>query len=153
MAAKKHPPEGAKKKASGFTAEERAAVKDLVQERKIVWGKNRADDDRAVLAKISQMPEPDRSLAERLHEIIQANAPTLSPRLWYGMPAYTKEGVVLCFFQPAHKFKARYGTLGFNNEAKLDEGAMWPTAFAVKELNATAEARVVALVKKAVGHA
>ncbi len=151
MAAKKPSTHGAKKPASGFTAEERAAVKDLVLERKIVWGKNRADDERVVLAKVSRMPEPDRSIAIRLHEIIKTSAPVLSPRLWYGMPAYTKEGTVLCFFQPAHKFKARYGTLGFNNEAKLDEGVMWPTAFAVKEVNSTVEARIVGLVRKAVG--
>jgi uncharacterized protein YdhG (YjbR/CyaY superfamily) len=151
MAAKRPSTHGAKNSASGFTAEERAAVKDLVIERKIVWGKNRADDERVVLAKVSQMPEPDRSIAKRLHEIVMTSAPVLSPRLWYGMPAYTKEGDVLCFFQPAHKFKARYGTLGFNNEAKLDEGAMWPTAFAVKEMNSTVEARVVGLVKRAVG--
>ena len=137
------------KTSEGFTAEERAAVRDTVLERKIVWGKNTADDERVVLAKISQMPEPDRFIAKRLHEIIEASAPTLGPRLWYGMPAYTKEGDVLCFFQPAHKFGARYGTLGFNDRAKLDEGAIWPTAFAVKELNPTVEAKVVALVTKA----
>lgn len=151
MPAKKHTTDGEKTPARGFTAEERAAAKETLQERKIVWGKNRADDERATLAKISQMPEPDRSIAKRLHELITTTAPNLSPRLWYGMPAYTKEGEVLCFFQPAHKFKARYGTLGFNNEAKLDEGSMWPTVYAVKELNAPVEASVVALVKKAVG--
>jgi uncharacterized protein YdhG (YjbR/CyaY superfamily) len=150
MAAKKHKTDRGKKSVSGFTAEERAAARDAVLERKIVWGRNRADDERLVLAKISEMPEPDRFIAKRLHEIVEASAPVLSPRLWYGMPAYAKEGEVLCFFQPAHKFKARYGTLGFNDVAMLDEGAMWPTAFAVKELNATVEARVVALVKKAV---
>jgi uncharacterized protein YdhG (YjbR/CyaY superfamily) len=151
MAAKKHTTDGEKTSARGFTAEERAAAKDALQERKIVWGKNRAGDERATLAKISQMPEPDGSIAKRLHELITMSAPKLSPRLWYGMPAYTKEGEVLCFFQPAHKFKARYGTLGFNDAAKLDEGSMWPTAYAVKELSAPVEARVVALVKKAVG--
>jgi uncharacterized protein YdhG (YjbR/CyaY superfamily) len=151
MAAKKPNTDGEKKSARGFTAEERAAAKDMLQERKIVWGKNKADDERVTLAKISQMPEPDRFMAKRLHEIITTSAPNLSPRLWYGMPAYTKEGEVLCFFQPAHKFKARYGTLGFNDEAMLDEGSIWPTAYAVKELNALVEARVVALVKKAVG--
>jgi len=151
MPAKKSAPDGAKGRERGFTAEERAAAKEALQERKIVWGKNRADDERAVVAKVSQMPEPDRSISKRLHEIIQATAPSLSPRLWYGMPAYTKEGEVLCFFQPAHKFGARYGTLGFNDKAMLDEGSIWPTAFAVKELNATTEARVVALVRKAVG--
>jgi uncharacterized protein YdhG (YjbR/CyaY superfamily) len=151
MAAKKQAADVSKKSRGGFTAEERAAARDTLQERKIVWGKNRADDERLTLAKISQMPEPDRFIAKRLHEIITTSAPGLSPRLWYGMPAYSKEGDVLCYFQPAHKFKARYGTLGFNNEAKLDEGSMWPTAFAVTELNSTVEARVVALVKKAVG--
>ena len=102
-----------------------------------------------MLAKISQMPEPDRAIGKRLHEVIQATAPTLSPRLWYGMPAYTKNGEVLCFFQPAHKFKARYGTLGFSDEATLDEGTMWPTVYALKVMNAPEEARVAALVKKA----
>jgi len=151
MAAKKSTADREKTSARGFTAEERAAARDTLQERKIAWGKNRADDDRATLAKISQMPEPDRAIARRLHEIITTSAPNLSPRLWYGMPAYTKEGDVLCFFQPAHKFKARYGTLGFNDKATLDEGSMWPTAYALKELNAPVEAKVVALVKKAVG--
>jgi uncharacterized protein YdhG (YjbR/CyaY superfamily) len=151
MAAKKHHTDKEAKPVRGFTAEERAAAKDTLQERKIVWGKNRAADERVTLAKISQMPEPDRFIAKRLHDIITATAPSLSPRLWYGMPAYSKEGEVLCFFQPAHKFKARYGTLGFNNEAKLDEGSMWPTAYAVTELNASVEARVAALVKKALG--
>jgi len=151
MPAKKPSSDGSKKSAGGFTAEERAAAKEALQERKIVWGKNRADDERAVIAKVSQMPEPDRSISQRLHEIIQAAAPALSPRLWYGMPAYTKEGDVLCFFQPAHKFGARYGTLGFNDKARLDEGSIWPTSFAVKELNAASEAKVVALVKRAVG--
>jgi uncharacterized protein YdhG (YjbR/CyaY superfamily) len=151
MAAKKRATEAGTKSVEGFTAEERAAARDMLQERKIVWGKNRADDARVTLAKIAQMPEPDRFIARRLHEIITTSAPSLSPRLWYGMPAYTKEGVVLCFFQPAHKFKARYGTLGFNDKAMLDDGSMWPTAYAVKELNAPVEARVVALVKKAVG--
>jgi len=151
VAAKKQTAGGGKKSGSGFTAEERAAARDVVQERKILWGKDRAEDERAVLAKISTMPEPDRGIARRLHELIGASAPSLSPRLWYGMPAYTKEGDVLCFFQPAHKFKARYGTLGFNDRAMLDEGAMWPTAFAVSELNSSVESRVAALVKKAVG--
>jgi uncharacterized protein YdhG (YjbR/CyaY superfamily) len=138
-----------KKSASGFTDEERAAVKDMVLERKIVWGKNKVDDERVVLAKISQMPEPDRFIAKRLHEIIKTSAPVLSPRLWYGMPAYTKEGDVLCFFQPAHKFKARYATLGFSDEANLDEGALWPVVFALKELTAAEEAKIKGLVKRA----
>ncbi|HEV2519324.1 MAG TPA: DUF1801 domain-containing protein [Thermoplasmata archaeon] len=140
----------AKKASKGFTDEERAAMKDYSQERKIVWGKNRADDERAVLAKIESFPEPDRSIGHRLHKIIGASAPGLSPRLWYGMPAYSKEGDVLCFFQPASKFKARYGTLGFNDKARLDEGTVWPTSFAVRELTPSDEARISALVKKAV---
>jgi uncharacterized protein YdhG (YjbR/CyaY superfamily) len=141
----------AKKRASVFSDEERAAAKEVTQERKVVWGKNRGDDERLVLAKIASFPEPDRSLAKRLHSIITASAPGLSPRLWYGMPAYTKEGDVLCFFQPASKFKARYGTLGFNDGARLDDGAIWPTSFAVTELTGSGETRIATLVKKAVG--
>jgi hypothetical protein len=109
-----------------------------------------ADGEAAVLAKIAEMPEPDRALGERLHAIIKASAPALTPRLWYGMPAYARHGKVVCFFQGAHKFKTRYATLGFMHEANLDEGAMWPTAFALKELTAADEARIGALVKKAV---
>jgi hypothetical protein len=111
---------------------------------------DKADGESAVLAKIAEMPEADRSLGERLHAIIKASAPALSPRLWYGMPAYAKDGKVVCFFQSAEKFKTRYATFGFMHEANLDEGAMWPTAFALKELTAAEEARVGALVKKAV---
>ena len=111
---------------------------------------DKADGEAAVLAKIAAMPEPDRALGERLHAIIKASAPALSPRLWYGMPAYAKDGKVVCFFQSAAKFKTRYATLGFMHEANLDEGAMWPTAFALKELTAAEEARIGALVKKAV---
>ena len=141
----------AKKGAKGFTEEERSAMKESIQERKIVWGKNRTDDERAVLEKIASFPEPDRSMGKRLHTIITTSAPGLSPRLWYGMPAYTKDGDVLCFFQPASKFKARYGTLGFNDAAKLDDGTVWPTSFALKELTSADEARISALVKKAAG--
>ena len=141
----------AKKGAKGFTEEERAAVRDVAQERKVVWGKNPEEDERAVLNKIATFPEPDRSMGQRLHSIIRATAPELSPRLWYGMPAYCKEGDVLCFFQPASKFKARYGILGFNDSAGLDEGTFWPTSFAVTELNPPVEARIAALLKKAVG--
>ena len=141
----------AKKAAKVFSDEERAAVRETTQERKIAWGKDRAADERAVLAKIASFPEPDRSLGRRLHAIITSTAPSLAPRLWYGMPAYSKEGDVLCFFQPASKFKARYGTLGFNTGAKLDDGTIWPTSFAVKEMTGPDEARVAALVKKAVG--
>ncbi len=141
----------ARKGAKGFTTEERAAAREVVQERKVVWGKNRAEDERAVLAKIAGFPEPDRSMGQRLHAIITTSAPGLSPRLWYGMPAYSVQGDVLCFFQPASKFGARYGTLGFNDRAKLDDGTIWPTYFAVKALTAADEARISALIKKAVG--
>ena len=110
-----------------------------------------ADGESAVLAKIAEMPEPDRAMGERLHAVIKASAPALSPRLWYGMPAYAKDGKVVCFFQSAQKFKTRYATFGFSDKAKLDEGALWPTAFALKELTAAEEARIGALVKKAVG--
>src|ERR1700731_1038354 len=113
-------------------------------------GAEKADGESAVLAKIAEMPEPDRAIGERLHAIIKASAPALSPRLWYGMPAYAKDGKVVCFFQSAQKFKTRYATFGFMHEANLDEGAMWPTAFALKELTAAEEARIGALVKKAV---
>lgn len=111
---------------------------------------DKADWESAVLEKIAAMPEPDRSMAERLHAIIKASAPALSPRLWYGMPAYAKDGKVVCFFRDTQKFKERYMTLGFNEEANLDEGNMWPIAFALKELTATEEARIAALVKKSV---
>lgn len=111
----------------------------------------KADGESAVLAKIAEMPEPDRSIAERIHAIVKASAPSLSPKTWYGMPAYAKDGKVVCFFTPASKFNARYATLGFNDSAHLDEGAMWPTSFALKELTPAEEARIAALVKKAVG--
>jgi uncharacterized protein YdhG (YjbR/CyaY superfamily) len=111
---------------------------------------DKTDEESAVLAKIAEMPKPDRALGERLHAIIKASAPVLSPRLWYGMPAYAKNGKVVCFLQSAQKFKTRYATLGFMHEAKLDEGAMWPTAFALKELTAAEEARIGSLVKRAV---
>jgi hypothetical protein len=138
----------------GFTDEERAAIKEYVQERKATSRRSpradKADGESAVLAKIAEMPEPDRVMAERLHAVIKASAPGLSPRLWYGMPAYAKDGNVVCFFQSAQKFKTRYVTLGFSDKANLDEGAMWPTAFALTELTAADEARIGALVKKAV---
>ena len=130
----------------GFTNEERGAMRVRVQELKA----DQADGESAVLAKIGEMPAPDRALGERLHAIIKASAPALSPKLWYGMPAYAKDGKVVCFFQPAHKFKTRYATFGFNDSANLDEGALWPVAFAVKELTAAEEARIGELVKKAV---
>ena len=130
----------------GFTNEERGAMRERAQELKA----DKADGESAVLAKIGEMPAPDRALGERLHAIIKASAPGLSPKLWYGMPAYARDGKVICFFQPAHKFKTRYATFGFNDSANLDEGAMWPVAFALKELTATDEARIGELVKKAV---
>ena len=132
----------------GFTDEERGAMKARAQERKAA-GKE-ADDEGAVLAKIAELPEPDRALAERLHAVIKASAPALTSRLWYGQPAYAKDGKVVCFFQPAEKFKTRYATFGFSDEANLDEGALWPVAFALTELSAADEARIGALVKKAV---
>jgi uncharacterized protein YdhG (YjbR/CyaY superfamily) len=140
------------KKSKGFTDEERAAMKERAKELKAEAraSKNKADGETAVLTTIAKMPEPDRSLGKRLHAIIKASAPALSPRLWYGMPAYARDGKVVCFFQSAQKFKTRYATLGFMDKANLDEGAMWPTAFALKELTAAEEARIGALVKKAV---
>jgi uncharacterized protein YdhG (YjbR/CyaY superfamily) len=140
------------KKAKGFTDEERAAMKERAKEQKAEAraNKKKAEGESDVLAKIAEMPEPDRAMAERLHEIVKANAPALSPKTWYGMPAYAKDGKVVCFFQSAQKFNSRYATLGFSDEANLDEGAMWPTSFALKELTAAEEARIGALVKKAV---
>ena len=136
------------KKSKGFTAEERAAMKERAKEQKAEAQK--ADGERAVLAKIAEMQESDRAMAERLHAIIKASAPGLSPKTWYGMPAYAKDGKVICFFQSAQKFNTRYATFSFSDKANLDEGAMWPTSFALKELTATEEARISALVKKAV---
>ncbi len=139
-----------------WTDEERAAMKERARELKAASrrgagaGADKADGESDVLAKIAEMPEPDRAMAERLHEIVKASAPALSPRTWYGMPAYAKGGKVVCFFQPAQKFKTRYATFGFNDTAHLDEGAMWPVAFALKELTAADEARIAELVKKAV---
>ncbi len=142
------------KKFAGFTDEERAAMKERVQELKASAQRgpraDEADGESALLAKIAEMQQPDRAMAKRLHAIIKASAPALSPRLWYGMPAYAKDGEVVCHFQPAQKFKTRYATLGFSDAANLDEGALWPVAFALKELTATEEARISALVKKAV---
>src|SRR5437588_9371426 len=138
----------------GFTDEERAAMRERAQELKAAArrgrGAGKADGESDVLAKIAEMPEPDRAIAERLHAIIKASAPALSPRTWYGMPAYAKDGNVVCFFQSAQKFKTRYATFGFSDKANLDEGAMWPTSFALKELTAAEEARIGALVKQAV---
>ena len=134
------------KKFKGFTDEERAAMKERAQELKA----DTADGESAVLAKIAAMPEPDRGLAKRLHAIVKASAPALAPTTWYGMPAYAKDGKVVCYFQNAQKFKSRYATLGFSDKANLDEGALWPVAFALKGLTATEEARISALVRKAV---
>lgn len=146
---------GTDKESGRFTDEERAAMKERAQELRAEARRSRrarqADGESDVLAKIAEMPEPDRTMARRLHEIIKANAPTLSPKAWYGMPAYAnQDGKVVCFFQSAQKFNTRYATFGFTDMAHLDEGAMWPTSFALKELTATEEARIVALVKKAV---
>ena len=141
------------KAAKGFSDEERGAMKARVEELKAEErrGPNakKADGEDDVLAKIAEMPEPERVMAERLHAIIKASVPTLSPKTWYGMPAYAKDGNVVCFFQSSHRFKTRYATLGFSDKAKLDEGTVWPVAFALKELTADGEARIVALVKKA----
>src|SRR5262245_16248357 len=140
------------KKSKGFTDDERAAMKERAKELKAEEraNKDKAEGERDLLAKIAEMPEPDRSMATRLHEIIKASAPALSPKTWYGMPAYARDGKVVCFFTAASKFNSRYATLGFNDTANLDEGAMWPTSFALKELTATEEAKISALVKKAV---
>ena len=140
------------KTAKGFTSEEKTAMKNRAQELKAEAraNKDKAEGENAVLAAIAAMQEPDRAMAERLHAIIKASAPALSPKTWYGQPAYAKDGNVVCFFQSAQKFNTRYATLGFSDTANLDDGQMWPTAFALKELTTTAESRIVALVKKAV---
>jgi uncharacterized protein YdhG (YjbR/CyaY superfamily) len=152
--AKKNAQKAAKriKAPNGFTAEERAAMKERAKELKAEAraNKNRAAGERDVLAKIAEMPEADRTIAERIHQIIKISAPELSPKTWYGMPAYAKDGKVVCFFTAASKFNTRYATLGFNDSAHLDDGAMWPTAFALKELTPAEEVKIAALVKKAV---
>jgi uncharacterized protein YdhG (YjbR/CyaY superfamily) len=135
-----------KSKSIGFTDEERAAMKERVEELKA----DKADGENAVLAKIAEMKEPDRTMAKRVHAIIKASAPSLTPRLWYGMPAYARGGKVICFFQDAQKFKTRYATVGFSDKANLDEGPMWPVAYAIKGLTPAEEARISGLVKKAV---
>ncbi len=139
-------------KSNTFSAEERAAMKDRAKELKAEAraNKNRAEGESDVLAAIAEMPEPDRAMAERIHEIVKANAPDLWPKTWYGMPAYARDGKVVCFFQSADKFKARYATFGFDQAANLDEGTMWPASFALKELTAADEKEIGALVKKAV---
>jgi uncharacterized protein YdhG (YjbR/CyaY superfamily) len=142
------------KKSAAFTDEERAAMKERAKELNAEArrgpGADKTDGERAVLAKLAEMPEPDRVMAERLHAIIKASAPTLYPKTWYGMPAYAKDGKVVCFFQSADKFKSRYATFGFNDSANLDDGAMWPTSFALKALTHAEEATIGELVKKAV---
>ena len=136
------------KKDTGFTAEERAAMKERARELKAE--KSKADGESDVLAKIAEMPKADRAMAERIHKIVKASAPDLTPRTWYGMPAYAKDGKVVCFFKSASKFKSRYATFGFNDPANLDDGAMWATSFALKKLTAADEKKIGALVKKAV---
>jgi len=161
MAEKNRPKKGPKNRAgrttasadtATFTEEERAAMREHVRELKAERrGGTGADEESAVLARIAELPAPDRALAERVHAIVKAHAPDLAPKLWYGMPAYARDGKVVCFFQSASKFKTRYATLGFSDKAKLDDGRMWPIAFALGELTAAEEARIGALVKKAVG--
>jgi uncharacterized protein YdhG (YjbR/CyaY superfamily) len=161
MAEKKSAKKGAQKSAEsstaaseppkGFTDEERAAMRERVKELKGAARGGKRDDESAVLEKLAAMSEPDRTMGQRLHALIKASAPELSPKLWYGMPAYAKDGNVICFFQDAHKFKTRYATLGFSDKAALDDGHMWPNSFALTELSPTEEARIGALVKKAVG--
>ena len=136
----------AKKPAKGFTKEERAAMRDRAAE-----AKGGAEGEAVVLAKLASLLPPDRALGERLHALIKASAPALTPRLWYGMPAYARGGDTICFFQPAQRFKTRYATLGFSDKAKLDDGNLWPTYYALKQLDATAEAKIVALLVKALG--
>ena len=138
---------------AGLTAEEQAAMKETLRERKVAASRGAGADpsewESDVLAKIAEMAEPDRAMAKRIHAIVKSSAPSLSPRTWYGMPAYAKDGKVICFFQSGQKFKSRYATLGFQDKANLDEGAMWPTAFALTELTTAVESRIAALVKKA----
>jgi hypothetical protein len=136
------------KKSEGFSAEERAAIKERAREQKAAASQAEAEND--VLAKIAEMQGADRAMAERLHALIKASAPELAPKTWYGMPAYAKDGKIVCFFQPAQKFNTRYATFGFNDPAHLDEGGMWPVAYALQDLTAADEARIAALVKRAV---
>ena len=157
MTDRQKPAEGStaeNKTSGGFTDEERGAMKEHAQEVKAAARRGpravKADGDSDVLAKIAEMAEPDRALAERVHALVKASAPALAPRTWYGMPAYAKDGKIVCFFQPAQKFKTRYATLGFNDAAHLDDGALWPIAFALTELTAADEARIAALVEQAV---
>ncbi|MDQ6884469.1 MAG: DUF1801 domain-containing protein [Candidatus Dormibacteraeota bacterium] len=140
---------GKTRASSVLTEEERSAMRDLVKERKAAGSK--ADDEKAVVAKIAEMAATDRAMAKRLHALVKASAPVLSPKLWYGMPAYARDGKIVCFFQSGQKFSTRYATFGFSDKAKLDEGGMWPVAFALNELTPAEEARIAALLKKAVG--
>ena len=151
MAATKKSTSGAS--SEGFTAEERAAMKERAKETRASARRGPAavDEESTVLEKIAELPDEDRAMAERIHAIVRASAPSLSPKLWYGMPAYARDGKVVCFFQGAYKFKTRYATLGFNDSANLDEGTMWPTAFALTDLSPGDEARIGALVKRAAG--
>jgi hypothetical protein len=151
MAERNRGARGAQKSGKGFTQEERAAMIERVKELKATPRAGKADGERDVLAKIAQMPEPYRAMGKRLHAVIMANGPSLSPRTWYGMPAYSKDGDVVCFFRGGEKFKERYMTLGFNDVANLDEGQLWPVAFALTGVTAAEEARVASLVRKAVG--
>jgi len=145
------PESKAKKKSTGFTADERAAMQERAKELKAEARRGKkADGESDLLAKVAEMPKADRVMAEKLHKLVKANAPELSPKTWYGMPAYAKDGKVVCYFQAADKFKARYATFGFNDTAKLDAGAMWPVAFALKKLTAADEKKIAALLKKAV---
>jgi len=140
-----------KKRYDGFTAEEKGAMRDRVEEQKVSAQRGgKADEEGALLEKIAEMREADRAMAKRIHAVIKAAAPGLSPKLWYGMPAYARDGKIVCFFQPAQKFKTRYATLGFNDAARLDEGTMWPVAYALTKMTGADEARIGALVKKAV---
>jgi uncharacterized protein YdhG (YjbR/CyaY superfamily) len=152
MAGRKPARTNADKKSQGFTEEEKAAMKERAKELKAEAraSKDRAAGESDLLAKIAEMPSPDRAMAKRLHAIVTASAPDLWPKTWYGMPAYAQDGKVVCFFTPASKFKSRYATFGFNDTANLDDGAMWPTSFALRKLTAADEARIAALVKKAV---
>ena len=140
-----------KKRYDGFTAEEKGAMRDRVEEQKVSAQRGgKADEEGALLEKIADMAEADRAMARRIHAVIKAAAPGLSPKLWYGMPAYARDGKIVCFFQPAQKFKTRYATLGFNDAARLDEGTMWPVAYALTKMTGADEARIGALVRKAV---
>ena len=152
MADRKTAKKGTQKSGKGFSAAERAAMKERARELKAEErrGKKKADGKSDVLAKIAEMPEPDRGMAERLHTLITASAPALSPKTWYGMPAYAKDGKIVCFFQSAAKFDSRYATFGFSDEANIDQGAMWPTSWALEALTAAEEKKIVTLVKKAV---